>query len=483
VDLLQITKTALSSLTPEILLLAGGTLIMCGSLLPPVSSDVNSASARSRFGLLSIFLLLLAGALSFWRGTPVALDPQSGLFRFDQYFVTVEKLTLLGALPILLMSWSSAPQHKLAEYYGCLLFIFAAIPFVAAANDLIGLFLCLELVSIPTYILLGVVKTDGLGMEACLKYFLLSAFSSGFFLFGLSYLYGSAGSTNLSVIQNGFANNQPLLSLGLILAMCGLSFRITAVPFHFYAPDVFAGTSLTVAGALSYLPKLAGFTALLRLLGTALNGSPTGEVVIPLLWVAAAVTMCVGNSLAVIQQNLRRILAYSSVAHTGYLLLGLAALLRQGLGPEVIFSYLAAYAVMTLGLFACLGEIEASSGRLNSVDDLNGAFHRNRLAVLGMTICLLSLIGLPLTAGFWAKFMVFGLLVAVPNPTPFDISMGLLMALNAAVAASYYWRILSAIYSLEGGIAGQTKFEFSFFLAYAFCAILTLVWFFVPSLM
>ena len=273
------------------------------------------------------------------------------------------------------------------------------------------------------------------------------------------------------------------MALGLLLAICGLSFRITAVPFHFYAPDVFEGTSVTMAGAMSYLPKVAGFVALIRLIGTGTLSAGSSSVVIPVLLGCAALTMCVGNILAVAQNNLRRMMAYSSVAHTGYLLLAFVALIRQDASPGVMFSYLAAYAAMTLGLFACLGEIEAAGGKSHLIGDLAGMFHRRPAASIGLTVALISLIGLPLTAGFWAKFMVFVGTVADRRVDSMSMLMGALMAINAVIAAGYYWRILSTLYSKNESNVPLRVFRPSLFFAYTICTVLTILWFFVPSAM
>ena len=260
-DLIQITKATVGHLTPEIVLLIGGTLIMCASVLTRKSEREDLHVERSNYAFVSLICLLVAMATRYWQGVPTVIQTDLGAFRFDASALAAERLTFLGGLILILMSWSTAPKGRLAEYYGCLLIILAAIPIVGASNDLVTMFLGLELVSIPTYILLGIVKTDNSGAEASLKYFLLSAFASCFFLLGVSYLYGFCGSTNLAVIQASFGEGKRLMALGLLLAICGLSFRITAVPFHFYAPDVFEGTSVTMAGAMSYLPKVAGFVA------------------------------------------------------------------------------------------------------------------------------------------------------------------------------------------------------------------------------
>lgn len=482
-DAIQSIKAAASHLTPEIVLLIGGSLVMSASVFQRKREREDVHSDRSMYAAASLTCLLLAMLTSFWRGVPQLAPDAFGLFRFDATALASERLTFLGGLILILMSWSTAPKGRMAEYYGALLIILAAIPIVGASNDLVSLFLGLELVSIPTYVLLGIVKSDNTGLEAALKYFMLSAFASCFFLLGISYLYGFCGSTNLMVIQAGFGEGKRLMALGLLLAMCGLAFRITAVPFHFYAPDVFDGTSVTLAGAMSYLPKVAGFVALIRLIGAGTLSQGASSVIVPVLLVCAALTMCIGNVLAVAQNNLRRMMAYSSVAHTGYLLLALVALIRQDANANVLFSYLAAYAAMTLGMFACLGEIEAAGGKSHLIGDLAGMFYRRPAASIGLTVALISLIGLPLTAGFWAKFMVFVGVVADRRVDSISLIMGVLMAFNAVIAAGYYWRILSTLYSKSVSDVPLRVFRPSLFVAYTICTVLTILWFFVPASM
>jgi len=480
VDSLETLKSSLTLMAPAITLILGGSIVMAASLVlkPGPARDVHGQ--RTAVAVASLFILGFAAMLGMMRNVPAELG--QGLFRFDSTALASERLALLGGLILILMSWSTAPRANLGEYYGCLLIIIGAIPVVGASNDLVSLFLGLELISIPTYIMLGISKGDNAGSEATIKYFLLSAFASGFFLLGVSYLYGFVGSTNLQVIQSGYASGGKLVSFAVVLVMCGLAFRITAVPFHFYAPDVFEGTSLTLAGIMSYLPKVAGFVALIRVFGTGL-GTEAIAVVVPVLFVCAALTMLVGNFMASAQSSLRRLLAYSSVAHTGYLLLALTALLRQNAEPNVLFSYLAAYAAMTLGFFACLGEIEAAGGKTHLIGDLSGMFYRRPAASIGMTVCLISLIGLPLTAGFWAKFLVFMGTVAAGTKDPWSIAMGVLMAFNAVIAAGYYWRVLSKLFERSDAYVPLRVFRPSLFMAYTICVVLTLVWFFVPAVM
>jgi NADH-quinone oxidoreductase subunit N len=480
VDTLETLKSSLALMAPAITLILGGSVVMAASLVLKSGNARDAHGQRTGVAIVSLVILALAAIFELWRAIPAELG--QGLFRFDQTALASERLALLGGLILILMSWSTAPKANLGEYYGCLLIIIGAIPVVGASNDLVSLFLGLELISIPTYIMLGISKGDNAGSEATIKYFLLSAFASGFFLLGISYLYGFAGSTNLHVIQSSYASGGRLVSFAVVLVICGLAFRITAVPFHFYAPDVFEGTSLTLAGIMSYLPKVAGFVALIRVLGTGL-GAESVAVVVPVLFVCSALTMLVGNFMASAQSSLRRLLAYSSVAHTGYLLLALTALLRQNAEPNVLFSYLAAYAAMTLGFFACLGEIEAAGGKTQLVGDLSGMFYRRPAASIGMTVCLISLIGLPLTAGFWAKFLVFMGTVAAGTKDPWSIAMAVLMAFNAVVAAGYYWRVLGKLFEKSDAYVPLRVFRPSLFVAYTICVVLTLVWFFVPAVM
>src|SRR5439155_11595835 len=265
-----------------------------------------------------------------------------------------------------LFSWNEVPDRQSADYFGCLLLIVAGVSLAGAANDLIVLFLSLELISIPTYILLYLPKHDDASQEAAFKYFILSVFASALTLFGFSYLYGLAGTTNLAVLfdtlHRSDARDLPAVAhVAVIMVIAGLGFRITAVPFHFYAPDVYQGSPTVGAALLAYVPKVAGFAALLRVLGfvTPAEIEPSGGYIgmalstqVPtVLWFLAVATMFLGNILALLQDNLKRILAYSSVAHAGYMLVALAVapyLRGSGGTPdtdgvEAILYYLVAY--------------------------------------------------------------------------------------------------------------------------------------------
>lgn len=313
-----------------------------------------------------------------------------------------------------------------------------------------------------------------------MKYFLLSIFSSGLLLFGFSYLYGLCGTTNLPAIADalGRSNREAMPGVALValvLIVAGLAFRITAVPFHFYAPDVYQGTTASAAALLAFVPKVAGFVGLLRVLGfvphtlIGADGTPSllegtgvpeqvlGGQVPRLLWILAVVTMSLGNVLALWQDNVRRMLAYSSVAHAGYMLIGLvvARFLPAGSsltdpgGVEAVLFYLVAYGAMTIGAFAVLTCLGSPSRPVETVDDLAGLGSTHPQMALLMTLFLLSLIGIPVTAGFAGKMLLFwGAMSVQPDTTDpvwFRL-LALVAAINAAIGAWYYLRVITVMY-------------------------------------
>jgi NADH-quinone oxidoreductase subunit N len=414
--------------------------------------------------------------------------------RLALFFKVVSLVT--GAI-FVLFSWDEAGEEHAAEYHGCMLLIVAGMCLTAAANELVTLFLALELISIPTYIMLYLPRSDAAAQEAAMKYFMLSIFSSALLLFGFSYLYGVTGTTNLTAITESLNRArvdllepggtarvaspswQGLTLVALVMVVAGLGFRIAAVPFHFYAPDVYQGTTTGAAALLAFVPKAVGFAALLRVLGflpSVLGGAPAGgslgEQVPVLLWIMAAVTMSLGNILALLQDNVKRLLAYSSVAHAGYMLIGLAVAPRLAGAPgeaiggvEALLFYLLAYGAMTVGAFAVLYYLNTSGRNVENVDDLAGLGKSHPGLALIMVLFLFSLIGLPLTAGFIGKFRLFfaamgladnaipGLTDAAREQMAAQVRLYRILALigvlNAAVGAWYYLRIAAVMYLRE----------------------------------
>jgi NADH-quinone oxidoreductase subunit N len=392
----------------------------------------------------------------------------------DSLALLTRLMALSAGIVLVLLGWREVGERQVADSQACLLIIVAGLGVTAAANDLVTLFLALEMISIPSYVLLYLPRHDEASQEAAAKYFLLSIFSSALLLFGFSYLYGLAGTTNipaiLDTLNRSSARDLPALApVALILILAGLGFRITAVPFHFYAPDVYQGAPTVGAAMLAFIPKAAGFVALLRLLGfvvpanVSLRAGYIGEALsdqVPiLLWFLAAITMFVGNLLALVQDNVKRMLAYSSVAHAGYMLMALAVApflrLEPG-GPDGVASllfYLVAYGAMTVGAFGVLAYLSTSERPVATVDDFAGLSRTHPGIALLMVVFLFSLIGMPLTTGFTGKFLIFFGALAVPSSeyaTLFRV-LAVLGVVNAAIASWYYLRVVAVMY-LRGAL-------------------------------
>jgi NADH-quinone oxidoreductase subunit N len=374
-------------------------------------------------------------------------------------------LALIGAAVLVFLIYGESADRTAGETFGCLLVLTAGVSLVGRANDLITLYLALEMISIPTYVLLYLPvlsssATAGRTMpESAVKYFFLSILSSAILLFGFSYLYGAAGTTNLSAISEFLTRSHsqsfsPLTLIGIVLAIAGVGFRIAAVPFHFYAPDVYQGGPTGVIAILAIVPKWAGFAALIRLLGMTaidltLQPFDATSVVPFILWVLAAVSMTFGNILALLQDNLKRIMAYSGIAHAGYLLIGMAAAGAGRSGIDAVLFYLAAYGLMTAGFFAVIVAVHRPERPVETVDDLAGLAVNRPVAAACLAIALVSMIGIPLTAGFPGKLQLFLSAFLAPTGTPMGYALRTLAfvaAVNAAIGAVYYLRILGAIY-------------------------------------
>jgi NADH-quinone oxidoreductase subunit N len=460
-------EAIVAQLVPEIVLgVAACVLFVGGTFRPSRHLWAGVALAALIAGLVWLYLpgpfqeSLAAMPVTITR-SPLLLDGTALLTR---------TLALAGGIVLLLFSWDEVADRYAAEYHAYLLLIVAGLCLTGSANELVTLFLALELISIPTYVLLYLLRADRAAQEAAVKYFLLSIFSSGLLLFGFSYLYGLGGTTNLAALVDGLSRQArpaelpALVQIVLVMVVAGLGFRMTAVPFHFYAPDVYQGTATPGAAVLAFLPKVAGFVALVRVLGflptdRAVTGLALGEQVPILLWILAAVTMFLGNVLALLQDNLKRLLAYSSVAHAGYMLIGLAvtpALLQKSDptaevepmvgGVEAVLFYLVAYAAMTVGAFAVLAYLSTPQRPVETVDDLAGLGRSHPGVALLMVVFLFSLIGIPLTAGFVGKFLLLlGAMAAKDPPNLFRV-LALIGVLNSAIGAWYYLRIAAVMY-------------------------------------
>ncbi len=419
--------------------------------------------------------LIIAGALAF------ATPPAPGLLPHLMPFAKV-LIAGVGLLMLMLLAGtvdrdeeSLIAQKRIAynplranraEFYAFFLFSLTGLMLCASADDLVWLFLALELTSLPTYIMVTVSQTGRRGsraQEAGVKYFFLGALGAATFLYGFALLYGGTGSTNLLAIRDILATQaasggiNTIALLGILLSILGIGFKIAAVPMHLYTPDVYEGAAAPVSAFLAFTPKTAGFLALILVCSTVGWHFPDGpgdgslpELVRLTLWVMAALTMTWGNVLAVLQNNVKRMLAYSSIAHSGYMLVGLVA--GPGDGPffsnglAAVMFYLLSYGVMNLGAFAVLAALErwgadGETVEIETVDDIRGLCRTHPVLGWTMVLCSLSLLGLPPLLGFFGKVPLFTSAISAG-----EIGLVVVLGLNSAIAAYYYLRLAFAAY-------------------------------------
>jgi NADH-quinone oxidoreductase subunit N len=314
---------------------------------------------------------------------------------------------------------------------------------MAAANDLIVVFLALEIMSVAIYVLAGILRSDRRSNEAAIKYFFLGAFASGFLLYGTAFLFGASGSTQLDAIAHAVETkpHDPFVMLGLALVMVGFGFKVAMVPFHGWTPDVYEGAPTTITAFMAVGVKAAAFAAFARVLAVVF---PTAAASWSgLLWVVAALTMTVGNVTAVTQRNVKRMLAYSSIAHAGYALVGMVAGTREG--GAALCLYLAVYMLMNVGAFAVLLALGRRGEPCETLDDLAGLGFRQPILGIAMTIFMLSLAGIPPTAGFAGKLALFGAAVNAGY-----VGLVVIAVLNSVVSVYYYLGVLVQMYMAEG---------------------------------
>jgi len=420
---------------PEIILTVVGTLIM---FLEAILSD----SQKRIFAPLSLAGLTAALVSAIYaNGSPgpafhdmLVIDGFATFFRV--LVIAVGMLAIFGSTEYL-----RRENHPGGEFYALILFSVMGQCVMATANELIMIFIGLEISSIASYILAGYLRDDARNNESALKYFLLGSFATAFLLYGIAWIYGFTGSTNLLEIRRQLegAGAPSLLISGTAAALMfvGFGFKISAVPFQIWAPDVYQGAPAPVSAFLSVGPKAAAFAILLRTYLTAF--APISERWVPVVWVCALATMIVGNFAAIQQSNIKRLLAYSSIAHAGYVLVAVTA--HSEVGSAAAMFYLAAYAFTNFGAFAVVTHVARKGERFTKIEDFAGLAQRQPAMAAMLTIFLLSLIGVPLTGGFFGKFYIFK--AALDANLVWLTILGLL---NSAVAAYYYLRVLVVMY-------------------------------------
>ena len=431
--------TSLLAVAP-LLAVAGGALAVL------LVEAFGRPKRTERLGYLSLAFLAAGAVLAVraWGGDDSAFGRQLVLDRAAVLLFVA--IAVAGAF-VVLMSLRDLRRYGMdrGESYALLLFAVSGIMIMVSTTSLIVVFLGLEVLSVSSYALAGLRKDDPHSVEAAVKYFLMGSFAGAFLVFGLALLYGAAGSLEFGGIMRGFTDAAPgpraALWAGLALVLAGFGFKIALAPFHMWAPDVYEGAPTPVTAFFTVGPKLAGLAVLLRFLRPLAGGDGARPVLFWLVWAVAALTMLLGNLGALRQTSLKRLLAYSSIAHSGYILV--AVLAADGAG---LLFYLVAYLFMTIGAFAVLIAVEGDGPRGRDIDDLAGLGRTHPWLAAIFTVFLVSLAGFPPTAGFLAKFYVFGAAVRQGH-----VVLALIAVLASLVSVYYYLRVVVVMYMREPG--------------------------------
>ena len=439
------------AIVPEIVLCATGLLILMADLFVP------RGSKRWLAAIAFLGIIVAIASLRPWAPPPSGSLAFGGLYVLDAFGSFFKYLLLIATFLTVLMSASYLDEERAqhGEFYALLCFATLGMMFMVAGNDLVTIFVGLELMALSTYVLVGFLKTNPRSNEAAMKYFIVGAFGSAFFLYGISLFYGAAGTTRLY----GVSGSELTATLGqalagklhdtttvmaLIMLSVGLAFKVAAVPFHAWAPDVYEGAPTPVTAYISVASKAAGFAVVLRVLLVGLYGMQSDWH--DLLWVLAVLSMTLGNAVAILQSNTKRLLAYSSIAHAGNVLVALVAA-RAGNEDWAVTAallYLFAYTFMNVGAFALIAALRRKDIIGDDIKDFSGLGRRCPWAAVAMSVFLLSLGGIPPTAGFIGKLFVF--MAAVKAGEGW---LAVIAVLNAAVAVYYYFRIIVAMWMTE----------------------------------
>lgn len=429
----------LSAICPEIVIMVFALIILLLQSFLPIKS-------KGYFAYVCFTGILLASVLVIY--LPSAFDMQfvessfSGMWVVDNYSRFFKLIFLLGSGLTTLISVNYVANEKIqhGEFFSLILFATLGMMIMASGADLVVIFLGLELMSISLYVLCGCTRNRTISNESALKYFLLGSFATGFLLYGIALLYGATGTTSLkglSEIVSKTGSQGHIEIMGMALLVIGFGFKIASVPFHMWTPDVYQGAPSPITAFMSAGPKAAAFAAFARVFVMALP-SLQGEWV-GLVWILAVLTMTVGNIIALVQENIKRMLAYSSIAHTGYILV---AFLSAGeLGIASILYYLLAYTLMNIGAFALITVLAGKGEERITVQDYSGIGYKNPVAAIAMSLFLFSLAGIPPTAGFMGKFYIFSAAIKEGY-----LGLAIIGVINSVISVYYYLRVTVAMY-------------------------------------
>ncbi|MFY9562446.1 MAG: NADH-quinone oxidoreductase subunit N [Terriglobales bacterium] len=445
---------------PELVLTLFGMIVM---FVDPLLDEDRSQKPLGTIALIgtlaalvSTFFMAQYPGNAFWNMVCV-----------EGFSVFFHVLVIAIAAVVILSSYEymAVQRIRAGEYYGLILFGTVGMCLMSSAVELVLIFIALEISSISTYILAGFRRREASSSEASLKYFLLGSFATAFFLYGVAMMFGATGSTNIDAIGRALSSGTvPVLAyVAIALMFVGLGFKVASAPFHIWTPDVYEGAPAPIVGLMSTGPKAAAFAVLLRVMF---------EINAPgrfwLIWVSAALSMTLGNLGALVQDNLKRLLAYSSIAHAGYLLVAFAA--QPELGTSAAMFYTAAYAAMNVGAFAVVSHFANAGEKYVTLEDYAGLGRRSPMLAATLTFFLMSLMGIPITGGFFAKFYVFS--AALKSDLVWLTIIGVL---NSAVGAYYYLRVIVMMYMREPrGQVAVTPTPPATGLAIAVCVLATL---------
>jgi len=415
---------------PELVVSVFGIIVM---MLDPL---IPEQSSKKPLGMIAI-IGTLAGLAATAYQTGFYGSAFYNTISVDTFSVFFHVVVLLIALVVILTSFEYLEVQRIrsGEYYALILFGTVGMMLMSSAVELVLIFIALEISSISTYILAGMRRRAAESAESSLKYFLLGSFATAFFLYGVALVFGATGTTNVYGIARflqGQASTLAYLAVGLMFV--GLGFKVASAPFHVWTPDVYEGSPAPVVALMSTGPKAAAFAVLLRVLFA--TGAPGWFWMV---WLSAVLSMTLGNIGALVQQNVKRLLAYSSIAHAGYLLVAFAAAKQVGISAAIF--YAASYAAMNVGAFAVVSHFASAGERYVTLDDYAGLGRRSPLLAAILTIFLLSLIGIPVTGGFFAKFYVFS--AALQSNL---VGLTIIGVINSAIAAYYYLRVIVYMY-------------------------------------
>lgn len=420
-------------LLPELILTLFGMLVM---VVDPLMKPENN---RKSLGVLALVGTIAATVASFvqagYTGTGFF-----GIIRVDAFSIFFHVVIGLITTVVILSSYEyvRVQQIRYGEYWGLILLGAVGQMLMSAAVELVLIFIALEISSIATYILAGFRRRAAISIESSVKYFLLGSFATAFFLYGVAMMFGATGSTSVYVIASTLKSGAPPLAYaGMALMFVGLAFKVASAPFHVWTPDVYEGAPAPIVALMSTGPKAAAFAVLLRVLFAA-----AAPAWFWLVWVSAVLSMSLGNIMALVQNNVKRLLAYSSIAHAGYLLVAFAAAKEIGISAAIFYS--AAYAAMNVGAFAVVSHLANVGERYVTLDDYAGLGRRAPGIAAVLTIFLLSLIGIPITGGFLAKFYAFQ--AAMQSHL---VGLTIIAVINSAIAAYYYLRVIVYMYMRE----------------------------------